>query len=229
MLGVLYAIGVLLVMGVSALVDGGQFAQNPMCGGGLTPEMVMTGFCTANGLSSLHPAAVAGVLARAGTGVLADVAPDQEPVLQPGGHLAQHAGLLAYGGLWLALSFLGRLGLMVLTALTGSATIASVGLLPLHLWIAAMFFCSLWFAFRDSFGQPTWKAAPHDQRLDHPSRRRGRLPALGRHAPDPDRAARAGWRAVPGQIHPPTGGLNTDWRARCSCTACSGGSAKVRR
>ena len=37
------------------------------------------------------------------------------------------------------------------TPLAGSATIASVGLLPMALLIAAMFFTSLWFTFRDSF------------------------------------------------------------------------------
>ena len=67
---------------------------------------------------------------------------------------------LAYGALWLALSFGAGLGLMVLTALTGSATIASVGLLPLALWIAAMFFCSLWFTFRDSFATDLEGSAP---------------------------------------------------------------------
>ena len=51
----------------------------------------------------------------------------------------------------MVLSFAAGLVLLVLTALAGSATIASVGLLPMALLIAAMFFTSLWFTFRDSF------------------------------------------------------------------------------
>ena len=58
---------------------------------------------------------------------------------------------LLYGAVWMVLSFAAGLVLLVLTALAGSATIASVGLLPMALLIAAMFFPSLWFTFRDSF------------------------------------------------------------------------------
>jgi len=162
MLGVLYAIGVLLVMGVSALVDGGQFAQIYVQGGGLTPEMVMEpGFRTAMWLSSLLYLPLSLAFWHAPALVYwHDVAPIKSLFFSLVAILRNTRAYLAYGALWLALSFGAGLGLMVLTALTGSATIASVGLLPLALWIAAMFFCSLWFTFRDSFATDLEGSSP---------------------------------------------------------------------
>ena len=67
-----------------------------------------------------------------------------------------------YGLMWMAMSFAAGLALLLLTVLTGSASIASFGLMPIAIMIAAMFFSSLWFTFRDSFtaDEETPSAAP---------------------------------------------------------------------
>ena len=70
---------------------------------------------------------------------------------------------LLYGLMWMLMSFAGGMVLLVLTALSGSAAVASAGLLPVALLIASMFFTSLWFTFRDSFSDsapPGDAAAP---------------------------------------------------------------------
>jgi hypothetical protein len=57
-----------------------------------------------------------------------------------------------YGLVWLGV-FLGT-GLVVATAATllGSPQAAGAVMLPMALLLAAMFFSSLWFTFRDTFG-----------------------------------------------------------------------------
>ena len=152
-LGVLYAIGVVLVMGASALVDGGRFAQLYVQGGGITQELVMDPqFRMAMWLSTLLYLPVSLAFWHAPALVhWHGVAPVKSLFFSLVAVLKNTRAFLLYGALWMVLSFAAGLVLLVLTALAGSATIASVGLLPMALLIAAMFFTSLWFTFRDSF------------------------------------------------------------------------------
>ena len=152
-LGVLYAIGLVLVMGASALVDGGRFAQLYVQGGGITQELVMDPqFRMAMWLSTLLYLPVSLAFWHAPALVhWHGVAPVKSLFFSLVAVLKNTRAFLLYGALWMVLSFAAGLVLLVLTALAGSATIASVGLLPMALLIAAMFFTSLWFTFRDSF------------------------------------------------------------------------------
>ena len=152
-LGVLYAIGVVLVMGASALVDGGRFAQLYVQGGGITQELVMDPqFRMAMWLSTLLYLPVSLAFWHAPALVhWHGVAPVKSLFFSLVAVLKNTRAFLLDGALWMVLSFAAGLVLLVLTALAGSATIASVGLLPMALLIAAMFFTSLWFTFRDSF------------------------------------------------------------------------------
>ena len=152
-LGVLYAIGVVLVIGASALVDGGRFAQLYVQGGGITQELVMDPqFRMAMWLSTLLYLPVSLAFWHAPALVhWHGVAPVKSLFFSLVAVLKNTRAFLLYGAVWMVLSFAAGLVLLVLTALAGSATIASVGLLPMALLIAAMFFTSLWFTFRDSF------------------------------------------------------------------------------
>ena len=61
---------------------------------------------------------------------------------------------LVYGLLWMGLSMGVGLALMLVLSLAQANTdigVATAALFPLSLIIAAMFFTSLWFTFRDSF------------------------------------------------------------------------------
>lgn len=153
MLGALYAVGVLLVMGVSALIDGGRFAQLYVNGGGVTPELVMDPkFRFAMWMSTLLYLPVSLAFWHAPALVhWHGVAPVKSLFFSLVAVLRNTRAFVLYALMWMALSFGGGLMLLVLTALTGSAAVASVGLLPVALLIAAMFFTSLWFTFRDCF------------------------------------------------------------------------------
>jgi hypothetical protein len=96
-LGALYALGFLVVMGVSALFDGGKFARLYLVGGQITRELAAGPELPERhvGCHGAVPAAVAAVLACAGAGALARRAAPQEPVLQLGGLHAQLQGIHA--------------------------------------------------------------------------------------------------------------------------------------
>lgn len=153
LLGAVYAVGVLLVMGASALIDGGRFAQLYVQGGGITRELVTDPqFRLAMWLSTLLYLPISIAFWHAPALVLwHGVAPVKSLFFSLVAVLRNTRAFLLYGALWMALSFGAGLALLVLTALTGSAQVAAVGLLPVALLVAAMFFTSLWFTFRDSF------------------------------------------------------------------------------
>ena len=153
MLGLLYAVGVLLVMGVSALIDGGRFAQLYVNGGGITPELVMDPqFRVAMWASTLLYLPISIAFWHAPALVHWNgVTPVKSVFFSLVAVLKNTRAFLLYGALWMAVSVGAALVLLVITAMAGSAMVASVGLLPAALMVAAMFFTSLWYTFRDSF------------------------------------------------------------------------------
>ena len=152
-LGALYTVGALLVMGVSALIDGGQFAQMYVQGGGITPEMVMEpSFRAALWTATVLYLPISLTFWHAPALVhWHGVAPVKSLFFSLVAVLRNARAFLLYGAVWLALSFGGGMVLMVLTVMTGSDAMASLGLLPMAMLTAAVFFSSLWFTFRDSF------------------------------------------------------------------------------
>ncbi|HOB66796.1 BPSS1780 family membrane protein [Ottowia sp.] len=153
MLGLLYAVAVLLVMGVSALIDGGRFAQLYVNGGGITPEVVTDPqFRVAMWASTLLYLPVSVAFWHAPALVhWHGVAPVKSLFFSLVAVVKNTRAYLLYGLVWMALSFAGGLLLLVLAAVSGSAGIASAGLLPVAMLVASMFFTSLWFTFRDCF------------------------------------------------------------------------------
>ena len=152
-LGALYAVGVMIVMGISSLIDGGQFAQVYLGGDGVTRELVMDPrFRTAMWVTTLLylPLSLAFWHAPALVHWHA-VPPVKSLFFSLVAVLRNTRAFLLFGAMWMAMSFGAGLVLLVLTAVTGSAAIAAAGLLPTGLVIGAMFFVSLWFTFRDSF------------------------------------------------------------------------------
>ncbi|MGB3072189.1 MAG: BPSS1780 family membrane protein [Ottowia sp.] len=152
-LGALYAIGVLIVMGISALIDGGQFAQLYVNGGGITREMVTDpSFRTAMWVSTLLYLPLSLAFWHAPALVhWHGVPPLKSLFFSIVAVLRNTKAFLLYGMMWMAISFGAGLVLLLLSVFTGSASIASFGLMPIAIMIAAMFFSSLWFTFRDSF------------------------------------------------------------------------------
>lgn len=152
-LGVFYAIAVLLVVAVSALLDGGQFAQLYVQGESLSGELLMEPrFRTAMWVSSLLYLPISLAFWHAPALVhWHGVPPVKSLFFSFVAMVRNMPAFLLYGVLWVLISFAGGLILLMLTAMSGNTAIATYGLLPMALMVAAMFFSSLWFTYRDCF------------------------------------------------------------------------------
>ena len=152
-LGVLYAVGFLGIMGLSSLFDGGTFARLYLVGGTFTQETVLdSGFQTAMWVSTLLYLPLSALFWHAPALVHWHSQPAVKSIFFSlvaclGNWRAMGVYLLTWFGLLGALS----MGILLVATLADSAEIASVLLLPLMLLSAAMFFTSSYFTFRDSF------------------------------------------------------------------------------
>jgi hypothetical protein len=152
-LGVLYAVGFLLVMGISALFDGGQFARLYLVGGRITREMVQApdfqlAMWAAMGLylplSLLFWHAPALVHWHG-------VPPVKSLFFSLVACVRNFWAFTVYGLVWMVVFILGGTLLTLVVSLIGSAELATAALVPAALVMAAMFFSSIYFTFRDSF------------------------------------------------------------------------------
>lgn len=156
-LGALYAVSLLLIIALTALVDGGQFARLSVEGGGLPQELLMQPrLHTAMWLSTLLYLPVSLAFWHAPALLYwHDVPPLKSLFFSLVAMLRNLPAFMLYGVVWLLLSFAGGLALLMLTAITGNTAIASYGLLPMALLVATVFFSSLWFTYRDCFVMET--------------------------------------------------------------------------
>ena len=152
-LGMFYAMAVMGVVAASALLDGGQFAQFYVQGGGLTGELLMDPqFRNALWVSTLLYLPVSLAFWHAPALVhWHGVPPVKSLFFSFVAMVRNMPAFLLYGVLWVLMSFAGGLALLMLTAMSGNTAIATYGLLPMALMVAAMFFSSLWFTYRDCF------------------------------------------------------------------------------
>jgi hypothetical protein len=162
-MGVLYAIGFLAVMGISALADGGQFAAIYLFGGELTPEIAQQddfqvavwiamalylplslGFWHAPALLHWH-----------------GVPPVKSIFFSLVACFRNFGALTVFGLVWLGVFIGAGIIISLLTGLLmalgamagGGAAMGSVMMVGGALVLAAMFFSSVWFTFRDSFSE----------------------------------------------------------------------------
>jgi len=162
MLGVLYAVGFLLVIAISALFDGGQFAQVYLGGEPLTQELAESGefqlamwvamalylplsllFWHAPGLVHWH-----------------GVPPAKSLFFSFVACVRNLGAFTVYGLGWLAVFALGGVAMSLITALLavlglGSApSVMGGAMVALAMMLAAMCFSSIVFTFRDCFEPP---------------------------------------------------------------------------
>ena len=152
-LGVLYACGLIGVMMLSSLIDGGDFARLYLLGGALDTDTLMKPeFQNAMWLSLLFYMPLSMLFWHAPALVHWHGVPALKSLFfSLVACLRNWRAFLVYGLFWTAI-FLGTtLLISLLSALFGDGSFASAALLPAMLMLAAMFFCSVYFSFRDSF------------------------------------------------------------------------------
>ena len=160
-LGGLYAMGFLLAMGASYLVDGGDFARVYLGGASPTREMVMAadfqgamwvflGLHLPLSLMFWHAPAL----------VYWHDLPAVKSIFFSFVACARNFWAFAvFGLMWLSVLVLAVVLITTLTALLGMPDLAGDILFPALLMLASMFFTSLYFTFRDIF-EPAPEATP---------------------------------------------------------------------
>jgi hypothetical protein len=161
-LGAIYAVGFLGILGVSALVDGGGFARLYLVGGTLTPEMLQSSdfqmamwvalglylpfsmlFWHAPALVHWHGVSPIKSLFFSGVSSFRSFG-------------AMTVFTLAWTGLFMGVALL----IMLLSVLIGQPELMGTILFPVAMLMAAMFFTSIYFTFRDTFVTEEKEAAP---------------------------------------------------------------------
>jgi len=164
-LGALYALAALAVLGITALIDGGGLAALYMGNAGLSEELMGDDrFRTALWVSTLLylPVSLAFWHAPALVHWHA-ISPVKSLFFSLVAVLRNVRAFLVYGALWMALSLGAGMALMVFMLLTGSsggAALVGAAIFPMSLVIAAVFFTSIWFTFRDCFSTEDDSARP---------------------------------------------------------------------
>jgi hypothetical protein len=152
-LGAMYALGFLLIMGFTALFDGGQFAKLYIVGGKLSKELLEK--------SDFQTAAFVGMGLYIPLSLLFwhapalvhwhGVPPTKAVFFSLVACMKNFWAYTAYSLGWLAVFIVGGVVITSISVMLGSPTVAAALMVPMVLVIAAMFFSSLYFTFRDSF------------------------------------------------------------------------------
>ena len=152
-LGLLYALGFVGVMGLSMLVDGGDFAKLYLVGGSLDTDTLMKPeFQNAMWLSLLLYMPLSAVFWHAPALVHWHGVPALKSLFfSTVACLSNWRAFLVFGLLWSFIFLLTALVITLIGGFTGDSEFASLALLPAMLMLAAMFFCSTYYSFRDSF------------------------------------------------------------------------------
>ena len=156
-LGLLYALGFVGVMGISALMDGGGFANLYLVGGKLDAETIMDpNFQNAMWLSLLLYMPLSMVFWHAPALVHWHGVPALKSLFfSTVACLRNWRAFLVFGLMWTVVFKSTALILSLVSGLMGDGELVSMTLLPAMLMLAAMFFCSVYFSFRDCFVSDT--------------------------------------------------------------------------
>ena len=156
-LGVLYAVVFIGVMGLSALVDGGDFAKLYLVGGSLDMDILMKPeFQNAMWLSLMLYLPLSLVFWHAPALTNWHSVPVSKSLFfSTVACLSNWRAFLVFGLMW-TLIFLGTtLTITLISSFVGDNDFAAMALLPAILMLAAMFFCSTYYSFKDCFTSET--------------------------------------------------------------------------
>lgn len=153
-LGGLYALGFVLVLGITAPIDGGKFAKLYLLGGSMTPELLQSAdFQTAMLLASVLYLPLSLMFWHAPALVhWHGVGPIKSLFFSFIACMRNFWAFAVYGVAWIGV-FLGfGIVMATLAAVLGSAEAVAATMYPAAMLMAATFFTSIYFTFVDSFG-----------------------------------------------------------------------------
>jgi hypothetical protein len=155
-LGALYALGFVLVLGCSTLVDGGKFAKLYLLGAPMTAEVLQQGDFQMAMLLALVLYLPLSLLFWHAPALVHwhGVAPVKSLFFSFVACLRNFWAFTVYGLVWMGMFLVFGIIMATLAAVLGSADVVAVTLYPAAMLMAAMFFTSIYFTFLDSF-EPT--------------------------------------------------------------------------
>ena len=153
-LGLLYAVGFLGMMGLTSLIDGGQFARLYLLGGKITEEMVSQGdFQMAMWATMLLYLPLSLLFWHAPALVhWHGVSPVKSLFFSFMACYKNWGALAVFGLVWASLFMVMALLVALIAALLGKPGLAGIAMFPAAMLMVSIFFTSLYFTFRDSFG-----------------------------------------------------------------------------
>jgi hypothetical protein len=152
-LGALYALGFLLVLALSALADGGKFAKLYLLGGTMTPELLQdNGFQQASLIAMALYMPLSLMFWHAPALVhWHGIAPVKSLFFSLVACLRNFWAFTVYGVVWIGAFMAMGMVLATFVGLLGGPELAASILFPAAMLMAAMFFVSIYFTFRDCF------------------------------------------------------------------------------
>lgn len=152
-LGALYALSIVVVLGLSALIDGGQFAKLYLGGASMTADILKDAdFQWAVMFSSALFIPVSLLFWHAPALVHWHGEPPIKSLFFSFVACMRNFGAMAvYSLTWLGVFILVSIVISLIAALTGSVELVATLMYPAAMVLAAMFFTSLYFTFRDNF------------------------------------------------------------------------------
>lgn len=156
LLGAIYAAGFLLVLGISALADGGKFARLYLVGGAMSVELLQAGDFQLAVLISMALYLPLSLLFWHAPALVHwhGVQPVKSLFFSLVACLRNFWAFTLFGLAWMGV-FVGMgTAVSLVASLLGSVEVVSVMMFPLAMLMAAMFFASLYFTFHDCFEEP---------------------------------------------------------------------------
>ena len=153
LLGAIYAAGFLLVLGISALADGGKFAQLYLVGGAMSVELLQAPDFQLAVLLSMALYMPLSLLFWHAPALVHwhGVQPVKSLFFSLVACLRNFWAFTLFGLAWMGV-FVGMgTAVSLVASLLGSVEVVSVMMFPLAMLMAAMFFTSLYFTFHDCF------------------------------------------------------------------------------
>jgi hypothetical protein len=159
-LGVLYALGILGIMGITYLIDDGQFASLYLLGGKINKEVLQAGNTQAAAQVALALYIPLSLLFWHAPALVHwyGVSPTKALFFSLIACLRNIGAYCVYGLAWAVVFAISSLVIVTIFTLLGMAEAAGAIMLGWALTMAAMFFSSFYYTFRDSF--------VHEQALD---------------------------------------------------------------
>ncbi|MDB5850109.1 MAG: hypothetical protein JWP29_3861 [Rhodoferax sp.] len=152
-LGGLYALGFLLVMGITALFDGGSFARMYLLGAQISRDtMAEPGFQTAMWIGMALYLPLSLMFWHAPALVHWHGVPPVKALFFSFEACMRNFGAYTVFGLaWVGVFVLAGIVMAAIAALLDSPQLAAAAMVPVALIMATMFFTSIFFTFKDSF------------------------------------------------------------------------------